>query len=90
LINRAQLLKDLQTLLPQLEQDILAYSKDQPALADHLQLEYTSAKEANRTAEHFTSWRDAQITQSAVAWVLSCVFVRFLEDNDLLTDTRLS
>jgi hypothetical protein len=30
------------------------------------------------------TWSEAQFTQSAVAWVLACVFVRFCEDNALL------
>jgi hypothetical protein len=29
-------------------------------------------------------WAEAQFTQSAIAWVLACVFVRFCEDNALL------
>jgi hypothetical protein len=33
-------------------------------------------------------WAEAQFTQSAIAWVLACVFVRFCEDNALL-DTPL-
>ncbi|WP_273660427.1 BREX-2 system adenine-specific DNA-methyltransferase PglX, partial [Pseudomonas aeruginosa] len=49
-----------------------------------------AAVEAGRTAEHFVSWREAQITQAAVAWVLTSVFVRFLEDNGLLTEPVLA
>src|SRR5436305_5450418 len=30
------------------------------------------------------------ITQQAVAWVLSCVFVRFLEDNRLIDPPKLA
>ncbi len=55
-----------------------------------MQSEYRAAVEAERTAEHFVSWREAQITQAAVAWVLTCVFVRFLEDNGLLTEPVLA
>ncbi|WP_202816939.1 BREX-2 system adenine-specific DNA-methyltransferase PglX [Pseudomonas citronellolis] len=85
-INRADLLKSLQALLPHIERDILAYSEANAELNEHLQSEYRAAVEAERTAEHFVSWREAQITQAAVAWVLTCVFVRFLEDNGLLTE----
>tara|TARA_R110000868_G_scaffold140852_1_gene356848 strand:+ start:6912 stop:10661 length:3750 start_codon:yes stop_codon:yes gene_type:complete len=90
LINRAELLKNLQTLLPHIEKDILAYSEFREDLTAHLKDEYNKAREAGRTAEHFVAWREAQITQAAVAWVLSCVFVRFLEDNGLLTEPLLS
>ena len=89
-INRANLLKNLQALLPHIERDVLAYSEDNAELSEHLQSEYRSAVEAERTAEHFVSWREAQITQAAVAWVLTCVFVRFLEDNDLLNEPVLA
>jgi hypothetical protein len=89
-INRADLLKSLQSLLPHIERDILAYSEANAELNDHLQIEYRAAVEAKRTAEHFVSWREAQITQAAVAWVLTCVFVRFLEDNGLLTEPVLA
>jgi hypothetical protein len=89
-INRATLLKNLQNLLPHIEKDILAYSEANAELSEHLQSEYRAAVEAERTAEHFVSWREAQMTQAAVAWVLTCVFVRFLEDNGLLTEPVLA
>lgn len=90
MINRSDLLKNLQGLLPHIEKDILAYSKSNQELSEHLQEQYQAALDAERTAEHFVAWREAQITQAAVAWVLTCVFVRFLEDNDLLTEPVLS
>ncbi|WP_423302264.1 BREX-2 system adenine-specific DNA-methyltransferase PglX [Pseudomonas aeruginosa] len=90
MINRADLLKNLQSLLPHIEKDILAYSESNSELSEHLQSEYRAAVEAERTAEHFVSWREAQITQAAVAWVLTCVFVRFLEDNGLLNEPVLA
>lgn len=89
-INRADLLKSLQFLLPHIERDILSYSETNAELREHLQSEYRAAVEAERTAEHFVSWREAQITQAAVAWILTCVFVRFLEDNGLLTEPVLA
>ena len=36
-----------------------------------------------RTALTYTAWREDELTQIAVAWILGCVFVRFLEDNGL-------
>lgn len=90
MIERSALLKDLQGELPTIEKDILAYSESRADLTAHLKAEYNKAREAGRTAEHFVAWREAQITQAAVAWVLSCVFVRFLEDNGLLTEPMLA
>jgi hypothetical protein len=55
-----------------------------------LEREYTAAKQAKRTADAYEMWRDDYLTQVAVAWVLGCVFVRFLEDNGLIDEPRLS
>ncbi|MBK5968535.1 MULTISPECIES: BREX-2 system adenine-specific DNA-methyltransferase PglX [Thiorhodovibrio] len=90
MIHPQHLLADLQALLPKLEQDILAYTQTRPELEAHLKAEHAKAQEAKRTAEHFVAWREAQITQAAAAWVLTCVFVRFLEDNSLLDMPLLS
>lgn len=90
MIDRQQLLKDLQRLLPKLEKDILAYCNQNSECSQHLKDEYNKAVEAGRTAEHFVEWQAAQITQAAVAWVLICVFVRFMEDNGLLDAPVLS
>ena len=90
MINRSDLLKDLQGLLPHIERDILAYSEASPELDQHLKDQYQAAWDAGRTAEHFVDWRAALITQAAVAWVLTCVFVRFLEDNGLLAEPVLA
>ena len=43
-----------------------------------------------RTAQAFEEWRDDYLEQVAVAWVLACVFVRYLEDNDLIAETYLA
>jgi len=55
-----------------------------------LRHEYASGKEAHRTAQAYEVWRDEYLTQVAVAWVLGCVFVRFLEDNELIDTPRLA
>ena len=52
--------------------------------------EYERAKQAERTAANYEDWRSDAITQAAAAWVLSCVFVRFLEDNHLIEPPKLS
>ena len=61
-----------------------------PRSAAALRAEYDAAKEAERTAENFEDWKAGYITQVAVAWVLSCVFARFLEDNQLIDPPRIS
>ncbi|MEM9351603.1 MAG: BREX-2 system adenine-specific DNA-methyltransferase PglX [Planctomycetota bacterium] len=95
MIDRQQLLSDLQAVLKTLEQDLLDRSEAaEPAevatIGQRLRAEYDRAKEANRTALSWVDWRAGEITQVAAAWVLSCVFARFLEDNDLVEPPRLS
>ncbi|MBR7825772.1 BREX-2 system adenine-specific DNA-methyltransferase PglX [Actinospica sp. MGRD01-02] len=85
------LLADLRGQVALLESDLRARvsvegsGKDGklPAEAD-LRKEHDEAYAAGRTAATYESWLDGQIAQSAVAWVLGCVFVRFAEDNELI------
>ncbi|MBO6511606.1 MAG: BREX-2 system adenine-specific DNA-methyltransferase PglX, partial [Roseibium sp.] len=89
MIDRHALLEDLRRLMPALERDILTHNESTGGAA-RLKDEYREAQEANRTAEAFVDWQGAQVTQAAAAWLLTCVFVRFLEDNDLLDEVKLA
>ncbi|MEZ6054810.1 MAG: BREX-2 system adenine-specific DNA-methyltransferase PglX, partial [Planctomycetaceae bacterium] len=86
MIDRQALLSDLQALLKRLEADLLERSESTeiPDVGETLRAEYERAKKAERTAQNYEDWRSDAITQAAAAWVLSCVFVRFLEDNKLI------
>lgn len=86
-VSSPTLLKDLQKQVGALEADLRQQVEALPELGSSLRSEHAAATKAGRTAESWTAWLDAQITQAAVAWVLACVFVRFCEDNDL-TDRR--
>ena len=55
-----------------------------PELRFQLQAEWQVARDAERTAETFESWTEQVITQAGVHWLLSCVFLRFIEDNGLV------
>ena len=92
MINRQQLLTDLQSVLRNLEADLLdrTDSADVPEVGEWLRAEYQSAKDAGRTAQTQKAWMDDFITQVAAAWVLSCVFARFLEDNVLVDPPRIA
>lgn len=84
MINAPQLLIDLKRRLVGLEADLRERISVVPPLEANLQAEWQSAREANRTAETFESWVDQVITQAGVHWLLSCVFLRFIEDNGLV------
>ena len=49
-----------------------------------LRSEWQSARTASRTSASYEAWREGQITQSAASWLLSTVFLRFCEDNELI------
>lgn len=84
MIDRPRLLADLQALTGRLVDDLRLRADSDAETAKHLKAEYARAKAAGRTALAYEAWREDPLTQGAVAWVLSCVFVRFLEDNGFL------
>lgn len=62
--------------------------------ADSTELErwratHQAAVQEKRTAVSWTDWSEDQLTQAAVGWLLTSVFVRFCEDNLLLGDTAV-
>lgn len=80
----------LEKRVTRFEDDLRQQCKDVPAPDARPKAQYQQAKDAGRTACSYPVWRDGELTQAAVGWVLSCVFVRFLEDNDLLERSFLS
>ncbi len=92
MINRQTLLADLQKFLQRIEADLLERSEstEVPEVPAALHAEYEKAAKAERTAQNYEDWRTDTITQAAAAWVLSCVFVRFLEDNSLIDPPKIA
>lgn len=95
MINRTKLLADLKVQVRDLEADLRARFASNIEYRSRLTADWQAARDAGRTSEDVAIWAEAQFTQSAIAWVLACVFVRFCEDNALLdapllvgTDTR--
>ena len=84
MINAPQLLSDLTRLLKRMEGDLLQRIEEVPELKSSLQAEWQAARDADRCAETFETWADQVITQAGVHWLLSCVFLRFIEDNQLV------
>ncbi|MEA3410513.1 MAG: BREX-2 system adenine-specific DNA-methyltransferase PglX [Pseudomonadota bacterium] len=90
MIDPKTLLDDLKRLVKRLQDDLRERATGMAAMADRLEDEYRSAREAGRTGDAFEAWREGVLTQAAVAWVLGCVFVRFLEDNGLVDGPLIS
>lgn len=80
----AGLTSDLQKQVLLLEDDLrIRLQGDSERLAGW-QTEHVEAVTRERTASSWVEWRDDRVTQVAVAWVLTTVFVRFCEDNGLV------
>src|SRR5690349_4581893 len=90
MIDRQQLLHDLRPFLKEVEDDLRARCDEVPQIDADLKREYEEARAADRTGATYEEWRADLVTQVAAAWVLSCVFVRFLEDNALIEPARIS
>ena len=90
MIDSRRLLADLVRLRGELEQDLRERCEEDPRLNAFLQEEHRQAVAHERTAGAYGEWRETRLTQVAVAWILGCVFVRFLEDNALIEPPRLS
>ncbi|MER7277968.1 BREX-2 system adenine-specific DNA-methyltransferase PglX [Dactylosporangium sp. NPDC000244] len=76
-------LADLQRQLKTLTNDLRGQAETQPKLRSWLETQYKAAY-GKRTGATYEAWREEQIDQAAVAWLLGTVFVRFCEDNDLI------
>lgn len=90
MIDSKKLLSTLQKHVRQLEEDLRARCDGNADVDRPLRVEYEAAKKKGRTAQTYSAWRDEELTQVAVAWVLASVFVRFLEDNELIETPYLA
>lgn len=75
----------LQKLVLRVEDDLRTRLEEDPELKAEWQSEHADALRADRTSSAWVSWRDDRVTQAAVGWVLTTVFLRFCEDNALLS-----
>ncbi len=80
----AALTTDLQRQVLALEADLRVRLDADAERLGEWKREHHLAVEKERTAASWLQWRDDRITQAAVAWVLTTVFIRFCEDNRLL------
>jgi hypothetical protein len=89
-IDRKLLLSDLQKQVKPLEKDLREQVESVEEVRGRLRGEYDQAFKIGRTSSTWAAWRDERVTQAAVAWVLGTVFVRFCEDNGLLSEPYLA
>lgn len=87
---RDTLTPELRAEVLRLEDDLRARVTAIPEMNDAWRAEYEAARAAERTAAAWEAWVDDRVTLAAVAWVLTTVFVRFCEDNALVTPVWIS
>ena len=80
----------LQPLVKDLAEDLLIRSTADEKIDAGLRDAFMQIEKGGRTAQAFEVWRDDYLDQVAVAWVLACVFVRFMEDNQLIEECWLA
>ncbi|MCC3766276.1 BREX-2 system adenine-specific DNA-methyltransferase PglX [Streptomyces sp. UNOC14_S4] len=90
MIDRQNLLADLQKQVKAAETDLEQQVKAVSEVGTRLRGEYDQARKLGRTAATWNAWLGERITQVAVAWVLGTVFVRFSEDNRLIAEPYIT
>ncbi|WP_426976360.1 BREX-2 system adenine-specific DNA-methyltransferase PglX [Pseudarthrobacter sp. O4] len=86
----SQLTTDLRKLVLRLEDDLRERLAQDDVNLSRWKAEHQGALDAQRTSSAWQAWRDDKITQAAVAWILTTVFVRFAEDNALVRPVWIS
>lgn len=90
MIDSSALLADLKAQLRVLQGDLKARAEDSSnSWGARLKEEYAEAFSRERTGWSWVDWRDNEVDQAAVAWIISTVFLRFCEDNDLLAGAKI-
>lgn len=84
------LLPELKKLVAELSEDLLKRVSENSEINAGLENAYKQIEKGGRTADAFEVWREDYLDQVAVAWVLGCVFVRFMEDNHLIDECWLA
>lgn len=89
-LDTMALLDDLKRLTKEIKADLRERAEAVAEVGDGLRAAHRAIIAGGRTAQPFETWCDDYLEQVAVAWVLACVFVRYLEDNDLIEETYLA
>jgi hypothetical protein len=89
-IDSSALLADLKGQLRFLQADLKERAEDPSSLwGVRLKEEYAEAFRRERTGWSWVDWRDNEVDQAAVAWIVATTFLRFCEDNDLLVGAKI-
>ena len=81
---------DLKEQVKLLADDLRNRVEDDPRLLADWKRTHAEAVAKDRTAMNWADWREDRLDQSAVAWALTTVFLRFCEDNSLVKPVWIS
>lgn len=84
------LTQEMKALLAKVFMPDLEARAKQPAVEQALRERWQAEREAKRTADEFKDWVEHTVEQVGAAWILSCLFVRVLEDRGYLERRRLA
>src|SRR3954447_25416776 len=90
MVDIKTLLPDLKKLVEKLAEDLLGRATSDAPIDSGLRQAFHQIEKGGRTAQAYEVWREDYLDQVAVAWVLACVFVRFMEDNHLIDECWLT
>lgn len=79
------LTSELRAQVSLLEDDLRDRVNSDESLLAKWKQEHADALSAERTSASWEAWVDERVTLAAVSWVLVTVFIRFCEDNSLLS-----
>ena len=89
MIDSSALLADLKGQLRALQADLKERADDPTSTwGGALKRDHAEALRRGRTGLSWSAWRDNEVDQAAVAWIVATTFVRFCEDNDLVKQTK--
>lgn len=89
-IDGAAFLKAAQPVLELLTKDLLERVDASAAVGRAMRAQHGKELGAKRTADAYEQWRRQVVVQIAASWLLSCVFVRTLEDRGLVAQARIA
>ena len=90
MINPKELTTALKAEVVTLVDDLRGRANDVDEVRELVHGQWQTAFDAERTAHDVDVWREGLLAQVAVSWVLGCVFIRFCEDNGLVTQPMIS
>ena len=85
-LDTKKLLPELRSLVADLSEDLLTRVNAGEGINVPLRENFERIQKNGRTGQPYEVWLEDYLDQVAVSWVLSCVFVRFIEDNGLLDE----